>query len=272
MRKMLRIMIAVVLLICGVGLGTHIALSPSTDWRDIIRTWAMCASAIGSCGAVVIALFKDSMLAMINAPNLDLDVSNIAPYCTIENAMAGGSSKESGKFVEICAKVVNNGINPAVKCRVVCDAIYTMGADGKFSASTEHMFRPVTFSWSGTSSCDIDIASGLPGYVKIAEIRTRDSELGDESDPSVHKKTVEKPYMVVCLPDKSKRGKNVEFDVDCKNIILPVQLVCAGGKPKQKYVKIVWNGKTIGDYIKDQKKLAVIDIDASSEELPKKEG
>lgn len=271
MRKIAGIMLIITVVVVAAGVAIHLCLTPLTEWRDVVRTWAVCVSAAGSLGAVIVALFKETLLAKLNAPSLDLDVSNTQPYCLVENAMAGGSSKESGKYIEICAGIKNIGLNSATKCRVICEEIYTMGADEKYSASPEHKFRPTAFPWAGATSCDVDIANGLPSYVTIAEIRTRASELGAGSDPGSSRKTVERPYIVVCLPDKVKRGKYIEFEFDCKSVILPIQLVCAGERPKRKYIKIVWNGKTINDYITDHKKLAVLDVKPDSDELPGKE-
>lgn len=272
MRKTLNISIGIVTVVIIMSCTAHLYYTSPESRGTVIKGWATCIGSFGSFVAVIVALYKDTLLAWMNAPDLRMKVGNQRPLCTVENSMAGGSTKETGQYVEICAVISNVGVHEARRCRIICEELYTTGADGKYSPSDEHQFRPYSFPWSETkSSCDVDIANGMKEYVKLAEIRTPASELGDESEAKGTEKNSAKTFLVICLPNKSARNKYIELEPDCKSVIIPIQLVCAGAKPRLKFVKIIWNGKAIKDYIKDHKKLAVIEVDPSSKELPKKE-
>ena len=269
MRKVLFVSGAVVILLIIGTVIVHLCCSASGDRGCVIRLWAEILGAIGSFGAVIIALYKEPIWAIINAPRLEMNVGNDGPFCSIENTMSGGGD-EIGKFIEICGKITNCGMSAANKCQVTCEEIYTLGADGKYSASDKHQFRPMSFKWSDTDSKELDIPNELHGYIKLAEIRARGSELGGETGEKSNGKKNSKLYIVVSIPDKTVKGKCIELEPDCNKVILPLELFCAGTKPRKKFVKIIWEGKSIADYITDHKKLAVLPVADDSDELPKR--
>ena len=187
---------------------------------------------------------------------LDLYVSNASPMCVIENVEAGTSGKE--EFVDICCKIENTGGSLAEKCRIVCEEILTLGADKKFSASDENKFRPLSFTWIGEKKTELDISVSDYGYFKLAEIRTRSSELGKAPDVGSTAGSLT-PYLVVCLPSRTVKNQYIQFDDD-KSIIIHFRMACVGGMAKERYVQIVWEGKSIADFRKHPEKLAVTDV------------
>lgn len=176
--------------------------------------------------------------------------------CVIENVEAGTSGKE--EFVDICCKIENTGGSLAEKCRIVCEEILTLGADKKFSASDENKFRPLSFTWIGEKKTELDISVSDYGYFKLAEIRTRSSELGKAPDVGSTAGSLT-PYLVVCLPSRTVKNQYIQFDDD-KSIIIHFRIACVGGMAKERYVQIVWEGKSIADFRKHPEKLAVTDV------------
>ncbi len=250
----------------GVGVGLIVLIfivnvltvSPESR-KSVLELWFAGLGSFGAFGAVVVALFSDTIKRFVNRPDLFLEVSNCEPSCTVENVESGSAKKE--EFIEICCKVENRGGLTAEKSRVVCDCVYTKGADKKFSVSNTHKFRPQSFIWigSGSKCYEIDISNSFWEYIKIAEIRTKCSELGKAPDGTTTEHHNKTPYLVVCLPSKSLKNQYIQLDDDL-SVILPLRLVCAGASSKTYFVQINWEGKSIADYEKDVEKLAVIDV------------
>ena len=135
-----------------------------------------------------------------------------------------------------------------------------MGADKKFAASEDNKFRPQFFSWLGAGErrIEADIGKSFYEYVKLAEIRTRSSELGKAPDGAMSKKGAI-PYMVVCLPSRKVKNQYMQFD-DESSIIVHLSIVGGGLTTQNKYIQIVWEGKAISDFRNHPEKLAVTDV------------
>lgn len=229
MRKTLNISIGIATVVIIMSCAAHLYYTSPESRGAVIKGWATCIGSFGSFVAVIVALYKDTLLAWMNAPDLQMKVGNQRPLCTVENSMAGGSTKETGQYVEICAVISNVGVHEARRCRIICEELYTTGADGKYSPSDEHQFRPYSFPWSETkSSCDVDIANGMKEYVKLAEIRTPASELGDESEAKGTEKILPKHFLsYVCqtsLPEISILNLNPIVKVLLSQFNLCVQV------------------------------------------------
>ena len=248
-------LIFIIVIICVCCL--HVSFVSDSQARSkILEVWLVGFGSIGSFGAVVVALYLEPIKKFFLKPELNLHVSNASPMCIIENVDAGASGKE--EFVDICCKIENTGGSSAEKCRVVCEEIMTLGADKKFSVSDENKFRPLFFTWIGEKKTELDIAASDYGYVKLAEIRTRSSELGKAPDVGSVAGSLT-PYLVVCLPSRTVKNQYVQFDDD-KSIIIQFRIVCSGRTAKERYIQIVWEGKSIADFRKHPEKLAITDV------------
>lgn len=245
----------IMVIICICILHVSFWSNPATR-NKTLEVWLVGFGSIGSFGAVVIALYLEPIKKFFLKPELDLKVSNASPMCIIENIEAGASGNE--EFVDICCKIENTGGSAADKCRMVCEEILTLGADKKFSVSDENKFRPLFFTWIGDKKTELDIAASDYGYFKFAEIRTRSSELGKAPDIGSVTGSLT-PYLVVCLPSRTVKNQYIQFDDD-KSIIVHFRIACSGCVAKERYVQIVWEGKSIADFRKHPEKLAITDV------------
>ena len=222
------------------------------------QLWFTAFGSFGSFGAVVVALYLEPIKKFFLKPDLRMIIGNNAPLCIISNTEVAASRNE--EFIDICCKVINNGDVAADKCRVVCEEILTLGADKKYAVSEENKFRPQFFTWigAGEKRIETDIGESFYEYLKLAEIRTRSSELGKASNNGLSK-TAKIPYVVVCLPSRKVKGQHMQFD-DESSIIIHLSIVGVGFKTVEKYIQIIWEGKTISEFHSHPEKLAIVDV------------
>lgn len=230
-----------------------------------LELWLIGFGSIGSLGAVVTALYLEPIKKFFYKPNLNLFVSNLSPLCIIGNVDAGAAGNE--EFIDICGKVWNAGGSTAEKCRIVCEEILTPGADMKYSVSDDNRFRPLFFSWIGVGEkqIEMDIAVSDCGFFKLAEIRTRSSELGKAPDVG-YASEISTPYLVVCLPNRTFKNQFIQF-YDDKSVIVHFRIASVGLTAKERYVQIVWGGKSIEDFKTHPEKLAITDVTSQIESL-----
>jgi hypothetical protein len=235
--------------------------------RATLEVWLTGFGAIGSFGAVVIALYSEPIKKFFLRPELNVRVLNTPPFCIIEKVDAGALEKD--EFVDICCMVENIGGATAEKCQIVCEEILTLGADKKYSVSEENRFRRLFFTWIGIGDKPIesDIAVADHGYFKLAEIRTKNSELGKASVGGVPSE-FSQPFLVVCLPSRTVKSQFIQFEDD-KSIIIHFKIACVGLLAKERYVQIAWEGKSIADFKSHPEKLAITDVTSRISELRK---
>ena len=134
---------------------------------------AMWFSAIGTCGAVMYALFGAIMRRWFNTPKLEIAITDGFPHCALLKRSDPKVSNSDLDVIEICASLVNVKKWCAKNSRVMCNAIYVPEADGEKYCSFQKM-RPQQFQWidlpDDQSFSAIDIAQSVSHFVKIAEI------------------------------------------------------------------------------------------------------
>ncbi|MFZ3201513.1 MAG: hypothetical protein WA175_10235 [Candidatus Acidiferrales bacterium] len=114
-------------------------------------TLAQWFGAAGTIAAVVVALFKDSILACMRQPRLDATCGKETPW-TVKVPIAVHDGKGavlwSGDCYFVRANVQNSGRTRAERVQVYASKLAKLGADGKFAEISA--FLPLNMKWSNS--------------------------------------------------------------------------------------------------------------------------
>lgn len=181
-------------------------------------------SAIGTVGAVLVALFHKQYRNWSNRPKLEITCGKGTPY--IEELEYNIDSSTNEKEIRIRLRVENLGKNTADHCMINVDAYYKKRDKDDSFVKTDltpaqiHDYRNNSLSY---------VVSKLVYYLDLAVIRKTDemsrSEEGNKSKQF---------YKLFLLADRmaTRLGKGI--------FIIPVKFFCPRIEPIVKYVKIYW--------------------------------
>jgi len=122
--------------------GPALSLVPSS-----LAQWL---AAVGTIGAVIIALFKDSLLLMWRKPRLSATI-NINPPCTVKTPIivqSDGVVGWAGDCYYIRIRIENVGRTRAEKAQVFALRLQKQGADGRFVEVLD--FLPLYLKWANS--------------------------------------------------------------------------------------------------------------------------
>jgi hypothetical protein len=114
-------------------------------------TLAQWVGALGTIAAVVVALFKDEILARRRRPILDAKCDKAAPWTVktpIEVHDGKGLVLWKGGGYYVRAQIENSGRSRAEKVQVYASKLAKLGADGKFEDIPT--FLPLNMRWANT--------------------------------------------------------------------------------------------------------------------------
>jgi hypothetical protein len=113
-------------------------------------TLAQWFGAVGTIGAVVVALFKDSMLAWKRKPRLDATCTKESPWTARVPyyVSRNGQVLWTGECYWVRAKVENSGQTRAEKVQVYASELAKLRVDGKFADIPT--FLPLNMRWANS--------------------------------------------------------------------------------------------------------------------------
>src|SRR5882724_12016172 len=113
-------------------------------------TFAQWFGAAGTIAAVIVALFKDSILRWRHKPRLDATCTKETPW-TVRTPIVVHDNKGAilwtGECYYVRSKVENSGKTRADKVEVYASKLAKLGADNKFA---EIPFLPLNMKWSNS--------------------------------------------------------------------------------------------------------------------------
>jgi hypothetical protein len=125
-----------------------------TGWWDIApSTLAQWFGAVGTIATVIVALFKDPILAWKRRPRLDVTCAKEIPWTvktpiTVWQGRRAGGGIWKGDCYFVRAKVENTGQTRAEKVQVSASKLAKRGADNEFADMP--MILPLNMKWSNS--------------------------------------------------------------------------------------------------------------------------
>lgn len=198
---------------------------PSTDFHEIITNWL---SAIGTIGAVIVALFQRTFSNWHNRPKISVSCSKKTPFIETIDINTDSSTKE--KELKIRIKVENKGNYTADHCIVFIDCYYEKREKEEKYCKRELVpiqlrdYRNTTLT---------DIAPHLTYLIDVAAIRKTDQKSRSGDTSQYHQF-----YKLDILGDKapSTLGKGT--------FIIPIKISSPKMKTYIGYLKLYWDSDT----------------------------
>lgn len=216
------------------------------DWYNGVSLAAVVINALATSSAVVVALYGASLKQWRRRPKLKFDIFKNFPYCLPPKLNNSCESNEDSGAIEICGRLINEGINRARNVQVICTGFYINNADGS-TFCKPYEIRSRQFQWVEISkeSVDavIDIIGGIDYFVKIGEI-SKYSSLGENTQGEPEPK---KPLIKIATLSSGKPNY-IQLKEDQNSVLIAIRIICDDSNPINLYVKIDWKGETVKDF------------------------
>lgn len=189
-------------------------------WADIIPAWL---TAIGTIGAVLVALFLKPIKNRKNRPIIHIDFKKSTPY--LEERESSSTSSDKDKEMVIRASIENNGIYGASFASLFVDSYYKCRKDNSFCKE----------SLTPRQMCDFrgqfpqTIAHNLIYYYDIATIQKSDEAVS--SNEKGHAKQNYKLFLLGAKPLSLGKG----------TFIVPLKFYSSKMPVEISYLKILWD-------------------------------
>lgn len=207
--------------------------------------WMLLASwfaAVGTCGAVVFAMFSAALKRWFNSPKLTFHISESHPNCNLVSAVKPQAGNASFDYIEGCGYVQNSKRYCAQSCQVMCNELFVPDADGRKFCQLMKI-RPRQFPWADIAEgafIQIDIPQSLHRYVKIFEIKDVREQPSAPSNPVSRPSNI--TQIVVCL----MIGKDyIRIPAEYRSVILPMIITSSGIEPIKEYIRVDWKGSSV---------------------------
>ncbi len=189
-------------------------------WSTIIPSWL---TAIGTIGAVCVALFYRPLANFYNRPKLQSLCNKKTPF--VEEITSSPESSEQEKEARIRMKVVNNGKSTADHCVVNVSCYLKKREDDTYC---KMVFAPILIKDYRCSSPTY-ISPNITYLLDVAAIRKID-EIVSSTDGNMSHQF----YKLVLLGDKNcvKLGKGT--------FVIPINISSPRMKTHNAYLKIYW--------------------------------
>lgn len=188
----------------------------------IITEWL---TAIGTAGAVIIAVLSRPIRNWWNKPKIDISCTKKEP-CLVEKG-GESSNSDNDKRLVMRIKVVNEGNYNATYSAIYVDSYYKKRTDGKY---VQKEFTPKQLRDYKNSTPAV-IASHLVYYFDVATLLKIDNQTIENG-----KATVKQFYKLYLLGD----GKTTELGRG--SYIIPIKFYCSNSETIVKYISIFWDG------------------------------
>lgn len=207
-----------------------IVLCNSNLWVDVIPNWL---SAIGTCGAVVVALFHKSIKNYVNRPKIDMIFEQKKPYVENVNCSTQSSTPEEQKFIRVRLK--NDGKNTAEHSLVVVDHYFEKR--NSESSYCEMPITPIQIK-DYKNSIPSFVNPHIDYYLNIASICKI-----DEMSTSTEEHKYHQFYKLFLLGDKLP----VKLGSGTGTFIIPIKFCSPRLSTKVFYLKIYWDSTEMTD-------------------------
>lgn len=191
-------------------------------WQEVIPNWL---TAIGTVGAVVVALFQKPFSRWFNRPKIKVNCINQVPYTEVIAINTDSSSKENE--LKIRVKVENEGKSSANHCIVNVDCYYEKRKNEESYVKKE--FAPILLR-DYRNATPATIAPHLIYYLDVAAIRKTDQMSASDESSQFHQF-----YKLFIMGDK----KPIELGKG--TFIIPIKISAAYIKSSINYLKVYWD-------------------------------
>lgn len=204
-------------------------------WTVVLPEWL---SAVGTIGAVFVALFGKPVRNYFNRPKITLTCDKTTPF--VEEIKTNPQSSTEEKEIRIRVKLENTGKYTANVCNVCVDCYYDKR--DKDDSYCKREFTPVLIKdYRGYSLKDV--VPNLIYYLDVASIRKVDEMSKSDDNSKFHQ-----CYKLLLLGDKTimKLGTGT--------FVIPLKFYSSKVKTIVTYLKIYWDSD---NYTMDDKKFIV---------------
>lgn len=232
----------------GVGqLLTQIALSILTL---AALCWSLCGKNLGN---------------FLHGPELKMVANKDAVHCVLDNDLpTQGSIGASQPILSIYTHVENMSKSVATKCQLISNRVYA-SVDGE-SFYAYKRWQTASYKWlyaQKDQPYTTDVRNSVEKYARIVTIVQQETSSASSEPEGFQKGTVRMPS----LGDGAKRVEASWFEIQMpvahfvgrefgirvspqyRGILLPITRVCAEGGSITEYIKIVWRGNSVRDYL-----------------------
>lgn len=238
---------------------------PALRHLDIVKTSIEFLGVVSTLSAVLWALFGASFLRKVQRSCLTLFTEKSREYCYFAKEESGVLGEERARL-GIFAKVSNASSVDAESCQVVTGEVLASSDGVKFSS-----FQKVCtagFNWVYEGGREATVQKGVDKHFKFVELLEKTTM--EQKDPGG---TVEKPggrtvSIFVCIPNFVNGQEVFEVGSDYKGVMIPVSLVSKTEEVKPYYLKVVWLGTDLKDYMTaDKLKVMVLSVDDAEKDI-----
>lgn len=249
MRKLAKVILA--LLVAYVGFSGFVIwllpmLCPALRRLDIVKVSIQFLGVIATLAAVLWALFGASVQAMFRRSCLDLHFKKAPEYCYLAketSEVAGETRTRLGVF----ARVSNASPVDAESCQVVTDEIFASSDGIKFSLIQKVCTTGFTWVYEGTR--EAIIRKGVDKHFKAVELLEKVIAPLLSPDGKVIRQAGRVISLSVCIPNFVGGQDSFEVGPDYKGVMIPIRLVSKTEDVKTYYLKVVWLGSELKDFM-----------------------
>lgn len=238
---------------------------PELRRLDIVKTSIEFLGVVSTLSAVLWALFGVSFLRKVQRSCLRLFTEKSKEYCYFAKEESTVSGEERARL-GIFAKVSNSSSVDGESCQVVTGEVLASSDGVKFS-----VFQKVCtagFSWMYEGGREATVQKGVDKHFKFVELLEKTTL--EQKDPGG---TVKKPggrsvSIFVCIPNFVTGQEVFEVGSDYKGVMIPVSLVSKTEDVKSYYLKVVWLGTDLKEYMTaDKLKVMVLSPDEAEKDI-----
>lgn len=232
----------------GVGqLLTQITLSLLTL---AALCWSLCGNALKN---------------FLHGPELRMVVNKDAVHCVLDNNLPAQGALGAGQpLLSIYAHIENLSKSVATECQLISNRVY-VSVDGK-SFHAYKRWQTASYRWlyaQKDKPYTTEVRNSVEKYVRVITIVQQEksfesSEPGGLQSGVINsafvggaEKNIEASWFEIQLPVAHFGGKEFGIRVppQYRGVLLPITRVCAEGSGITEYVKIVWHGGSVRNYM-----------------------
>lgn len=202
-----------------------------------LELWPNWLEAIGTIGAVLVALFQKEFRDWRNRPKIKIECGTIIPF--IQEVSGNSDSSDDNKELIIKIKLLNEGKNNAQHALLMIDNYLSLR---KNSSYIKKDINPIQLK-GGQMLKNNFVASKIPYYLDLISIHKQDEMT--EANGSGKSKTNYKAFLI---------GDKVSLCLGKGTFILPIKFYCSNIEVKVFYVSLYWDSD---NYSKDKSVLSV---------------
>lgn len=193
-------------------------------WTEVIPAWL---EALGTIGAVVLALFQRAIRNWWNRPKIKVTCGTKEPY--VIETDGNTSTSEGDKEMRVRIRIVNEGKYSALYSYLYIDCVYKTRTDGSFYKEEFTPFQVKDVHGSKQSV----IAPNLPYFFDVVGIKKHDDMMS--ADGTGKAKQNYKAFLL---------GADVTKNLNKGVFVIPLKFYSGSIDPIVTYLKVVWESDT----------------------------